>query len=309
MAGVLSLILAYGLWNGRSWAWTWTLIFSIGALIISIIGIAVGIGIIGIVIYAVVIYYLTRARVKALFGKGAPLVQAPPAVEPTLSRPPEIGSSFRLKIPRWKNGKYKIVGLVILALLIGTLLGYSIEGSSPQPSQQATVYLTQYGYVTQPSYVYVTESRYVSVTQTIGQGVTIYVTQTVTRTVPIATTTPITGGPYVVIRYSARTADSIGGLKPAPGNIFLVVTMTIENHGYERVYVFTSDFYVIVGNRQFKYSSATYSLDDYLPSTELFNGLTLTGSIAYEVPINYGTYSLLWGVSPGRYNIQYIQSG
>jgi len=69
--GIVAFILAYGLWNGRGWAWTWTLISSILGLIVSIIGVAVGVGIIGIVIYAVTIYYLTRARVKAFFGKGS----------------------------------------------------------------------------------------------------------------------------------------------------------------------------------------------------------------------------------------------
>jgi uncharacterized membrane protein (DUF2068 family) len=68
---IVAFILAYGLWNGRGWAWTWTLISSILGLIISIIGIAVGIGIIGIAVYATMIYYLTRARVKAFFGKGS----------------------------------------------------------------------------------------------------------------------------------------------------------------------------------------------------------------------------------------------
>ena len=67
---IVSLVLAFGLWNARGWAWTWTLISSILGLVVSIIGIAVGVGIIGIVIYAVIIYYLTRARVKAFFGKG-----------------------------------------------------------------------------------------------------------------------------------------------------------------------------------------------------------------------------------------------
>jgi hypothetical protein len=71
IAGVLSFVLGYGLWKGRGWAWTWTLIFSILGLIVSIVGIAVGIGIIGVVIYAIIIYYLTRARVKAFFGKGS----------------------------------------------------------------------------------------------------------------------------------------------------------------------------------------------------------------------------------------------
>ena len=68
--GIVAFILAYGLWNGRGWAWTWTLISSILGLIVSIIGITVGVGIIGIVIYAVTIYYLTRAQVKAFFRRG-----------------------------------------------------------------------------------------------------------------------------------------------------------------------------------------------------------------------------------------------
>jgi len=71
VVGIFSFILAYGLWNARTWAWTWTLISSILGLVISIIGIAVGVGIIGVVIYAIIIYYLTRARVKAFFGKGS----------------------------------------------------------------------------------------------------------------------------------------------------------------------------------------------------------------------------------------------
>ena len=77
IAAVLSFILAYGLWKGRSWAWTWTFIFSIIGLVVSIIVsiIAVWIAIIGVIIYAVIIYYLTRLRVKTFFGKGPGLIE------------------------------------------------------------------------------------------------------------------------------------------------------------------------------------------------------------------------------------------
>jgi lysylphosphatidylglycerol synthetase-like protein (DUF2156 family) len=71
IAGILSFVLAFGLWKGRQWAWTWTLIFSIIGLVTSILAIGVGIGIIGIVVYLIIIYYLTRARVKTYFGKAA----------------------------------------------------------------------------------------------------------------------------------------------------------------------------------------------------------------------------------------------
>ncbi len=69
--GIAYFVMAYGLWNGRSWAWTIT-------LIISGIGVIVGIGsiiignfgsIISIIINAVIIYYLYRPDVKAYFDK------------------------------------------------------------------------------------------------------------------------------------------------------------------------------------------------------------------------------------------------
>lgn len=71
ICAIVSFILAYGLWNGHGWAWTWTFISSILGLIFSIPGVAVGTGILGIVIYAAIIYYLTRTRVKVFFGKSA----------------------------------------------------------------------------------------------------------------------------------------------------------------------------------------------------------------------------------------------
>ena len=308
IAGILSFILAYGLWKGRGWAWTWTFIFSILGLIISVIGIAVGIGIIGIVIYAVIIYYLTRARVKTFFGKGVAPVQPTPAIEPTPSRAPESRPSVRVKIPRLKNGKYKIMGLVILALLVGVVSGYSFKGPAPQTSQQATVYVTQYTQVTLTSREYRTLVSYVSVTQGLPQTVTVYVTRTVTQQASITTTTPTVTGPYVLIKYSARTANSISFWTAASGNTFLIVTVMIENHGYEKVYVSSSLFYVIVGNQQFTSATATYALSGYLPSTDVFDGLTLTGSIAYEVPADYRTFSLLYKPLYGQYNIQYVPS-
>lgn len=70
VCGIVCFILAYGLWNGHGWAWTWTLISSILGLIVSIPGIAIGSGVLGIIIYAAIIYYLTRTRVKVFFGKG-----------------------------------------------------------------------------------------------------------------------------------------------------------------------------------------------------------------------------------------------
>jgi hypothetical protein len=69
--GIANLVMAYGLWRGKGWAWTITLILSGIGIISNAVSIATGnLGaIIGIIIYAVIIYYLYRPNVKAFFGK------------------------------------------------------------------------------------------------------------------------------------------------------------------------------------------------------------------------------------------------
>jgi hypothetical protein len=69
VSGTVSFVLAYGLWNGRIWAWTWTLISSIVSLIVSVAAIGFGIGAVGVVIYPIIIFYLTRHRARSYFGK------------------------------------------------------------------------------------------------------------------------------------------------------------------------------------------------------------------------------------------------
>lgn len=69
--GLAYFAVAYGLWKGLKWAWIIT-------LIVSVIGIVVGLGslavrdtaaIFHIIVNAIVIYYLYRPNVKAFFGK------------------------------------------------------------------------------------------------------------------------------------------------------------------------------------------------------------------------------------------------
>jgi uncharacterized membrane protein (DUF2068 family) len=69
VSSAFSFVLAYGIWKGLRWAWTWMFISCIINLITSVAGIIVGIGVIGLVIYPIIIYYLTRPRIKSYFGK------------------------------------------------------------------------------------------------------------------------------------------------------------------------------------------------------------------------------------------------
>lgn len=69
--GIASIVMAYGLWNGKGWAWIITLILSVIGIISGIVSISGGhIGAVAeIIIYAVIIYYLYRPNVKAFFDK------------------------------------------------------------------------------------------------------------------------------------------------------------------------------------------------------------------------------------------------
>ena len=69
--GIAYFVMAYGLWNGRRWAWTITLIISGIGVIVGIASIIIGNfgSIISIIINSAIIYYLYRPDVKTFFGK------------------------------------------------------------------------------------------------------------------------------------------------------------------------------------------------------------------------------------------------
>jgi hypothetical protein len=70
--GILSLFTAFGVWTGKGWAWTVSLVLAILGLLfglIIMIGSAV-LEIVWIIVYAIMIYYLYRPNVRSFFGKG-----------------------------------------------------------------------------------------------------------------------------------------------------------------------------------------------------------------------------------------------
>ncbi len=100
------LAVGLGFLHGRSWAWTLGMIFSvlsiIGALSFAILGDYSGI--FGVFIWGMMIYYLTRNRVKSFFGKGTPWIPqafSPPTAfsssnfpAPTIRTPPGTTSTL-----------------------------------------------------------------------------------------------------------------------------------------------------------------------------------------------------------------------
>ena len=69
--GIAFLVMAYGLWKGKGWAWTITLVLSFIGIALGLASIVSGsiVAILSVVINAIIIYYLYRPNVKAFFGK------------------------------------------------------------------------------------------------------------------------------------------------------------------------------------------------------------------------------------------------
>ncbi|HMK83714.1 MAG TPA: hypothetical protein VK503_08350 [Candidatus Bathyarchaeia archaeon] len=63
--GLVSIILACGLWIGKGWARIVALVFAVLGIIINLMSFHV----IGIIIDAIIVYYLTRPNVKQFFTK------------------------------------------------------------------------------------------------------------------------------------------------------------------------------------------------------------------------------------------------
>lgn len=78
--GVISLIVAYGLFKAKKWAWTINVALSIITIAIGVVSTVTGnIGsIVSIAISGVILYYLYRPHVKAYFGKAVQAKAATP---------------------------------------------------------------------------------------------------------------------------------------------------------------------------------------------------------------------------------------
>src|SRR5712692_5377634 len=73
------LAVGFGFLNGKGWAWSLGMVFSVLSILGAIAFTALGSygSIVGVILWGMMIYYLTRTRVKSFFGKGPGIL--PPA--------------------------------------------------------------------------------------------------------------------------------------------------------------------------------------------------------------------------------------
>jgi uncharacterized membrane protein (DUF2068 family) len=81
--GIASLVVAYGLFKAKSWAWLVAVVLSIIGVVVNVISLvttnmgAITGALVGIAINAIVLYYLSRRNVRQYFGKVATAKQSP----------------------------------------------------------------------------------------------------------------------------------------------------------------------------------------------------------------------------------------
>jgi uncharacterized membrane protein (DUF2068 family) len=81
--GIASLVVAYGLFKAKSWAWFVAVVLSIIGVVVNVISLvtanmgAITGALVGIAINAIVLYYLSRRNVRQYFGKVATAKQSP----------------------------------------------------------------------------------------------------------------------------------------------------------------------------------------------------------------------------------------
>jgi Uncharacterized conserved protein len=70
IVGALALLIGWGLWTGKSWAWWLTVILEALGLVASLASLALGdpTGIASLAIAALILYYFFKPHVKAFFG-------------------------------------------------------------------------------------------------------------------------------------------------------------------------------------------------------------------------------------------------
>lgn len=127
----------------------------------------------------------------------------------------------------------------------------------------------------------------------------------------IKTQNTTTSSRKIVVNSSATTMTQLGSGSwpdtPSNGYIFLVITLTIQNQGYDSISVGQYYFSLVINNIKYDYEFSSY-LENSLNQVNVLNGGTIQGQILYEIPISVVglDYQLTYG-GYGTYNFEWIK--
>ncbi len=114
----------------------------------------------------------------------------------------------------------------------------------------------------------------------------------------------------ILINHFGGLTNMIGEYNEAPqGKKYMILTLEIENRGYNTFSTNPLYWKVEVDNIQYSISIATYSLIDKLDTVEIKDGGKIKGTLAFEVPegakeykVKYDAfqeYNIIWDRIPG----------
>lgn len=122
------------------------------------------------------------------------------------------------------------------------------------------------------------------------------------------TTTTTYEGQVIVITYSSTTSEEMAGKwsfsPPRPGYFFLIVSLNIENHGYDKLSV-SQFFFTITVNGQEYNNTYVNGLPDKLASGEVHDNESTSGNLAFEVPQGTTDFEIFYKYA-SSFNIQWI---
>ncbi len=127
---IIWLATGVGFLHGKGWSWTLGMIFSILSLLGAIGALTIGLitgGVGGLIFWGLMLYYLTRTRVKVFFGKSGPLANLAYALPYTLGpqvTQPQIAANA-------SYGRPSIVGPPVAVPSISQGPSTNVTGPSP----------------------------------------------------------------------------------------------------------------------------------------------------------------------------------
>lgn len=132
-------------------------------------------------------------------------------------------------------------------------------------------------------------------------------TPPIQTTKKIVTPVPIEENRQITVSYTSEQSNKIGDYSEAPiGKVFLIVTMTIKNNGYDEFNLNPNYFSIIIDSIKYNYASETFSLPNKLDSSaEILDGGSITGSMAFIIPTGATEYKLQYSRDYKDYNIVY----
>ena len=118
----------------------------------------------------------------------------------------------------------------------------------------------------------------------------------------------------IAISYSGQTAyfittQSGSTITPASGMVFLEITMTIKNNGYDVSFnTNPSYFSVTAENIKYSFDGVTFSLGKW-DIVDVLNGGTYNGTLVFQVPLTASSFTIdCQQISLTEFNIIWIKT-